>query len=78
MSNAAKNFNILETYLSVLHNYFDNYFEYYLIQQNYFSNPSKILDLSVKPFFPCSYNYNSENNFVWISKELYKIFKLIR
>jgi len=24
------------------------------IQQNYFSNPAKILDLLAKPFFPCT------------------------
>jgi len=46
MSNAAKNFNILATSLSVLYNYFDS-------STKYFSDlyPTKILDLSAKPFF---------------------------
>jgi len=47
MNNAKKNFDILTTCLSVLHNH--------LVQQNYFSDlcPAKILDLSAKSFFPC-------------------------
>jgi len=47
ISNVAKNFDILTTNLSVLHNYFD--------QQNNFSDSyrAKILDPSMKPFFPC-------------------------
>jgi len=49
MNNAAKNFDILATSSSVLHNYFDSLYE-----QNYFSDPypAKILDLSAKPLFP--------------------------
>jgi len=50
MSNAAKNFDILATSLSVLHNYL-------LVQQNHFSDlcPVKIVDLSAKPFtFSCN------------------------
>jgi len=45
-SNIAKNSDILATSLSILHKYFD--------QQNHFSDlyPAKILDLSIKPFFP--------------------------
>jgi len=46
MNDAAKNFDVLATGLTVLHNYFD---------LNYFSDlyPIKILDLSAKlPFFP--------------------------
>jgi len=47
MSNAAKNFDILATSLSVL------YIIIMMVQQNYFSGlyPTKILDLS--PFFSC-------------------------
>jgi len=44
MSNAAKNFDIiLQFYIIIL-----------IVQQNYFSDPypTKILDLSAKPFFP--------------------------
>jgi len=50
MSNAAKNFDILATGLSVLH------IIILIIQQNYFSDlyPVKILDLSTKLFFPCN------------------------
>jgi len=48
MNNAAKNFDILTTSLSVLYNFY-----IILVQQNYFSDPAKILDLSAKPFFPC-------------------------
>jgi len=49
MSNTAKNFDILATGLSVLHNYFDSstkllYFDLY---------PAKILDLLAKLFFSC-------------------------
>jgi len=46
MSTAVNNFDILAVNL-ILHNYFD--------QQNYFSDlyPTKILDLSAKPFFSC-------------------------
>jgi len=44
MSNASKNFDILATGLSVLHNYFKNYFP------DLYS--AKILDLSAKLFFP--------------------------
>jgi len=49
MNNAAKNFDILATSLSVL--------IILIVQQNYFSDlyPTKILDLSAKPFFPCTY-----------------------
>jgi len=45
MSNAAKNFDILVTSLSVLHIIL-------IVQQNYFSDlyPAKILDLSAKSF----------------------------
>jgi len=61
MSNATKNFDNLATSLSVLHNYFDS------VQQNYFSDPAKILNLSAKPFFSCRsseriYNYVSAKN----------------
>jgi len=41
MSNAAKNFDILVTSLSVLHNYFDN-----LTKLLFWSVSAKILDLS--------------------------------
>jgi len=46
MSNAAKNFDILATGLSVLRNYFDN--------STNFSDlyPAQILNLSAKLFFP--------------------------
>jgi len=44
MNNAAKNFDILTTSLSVPHNY--------LVEQNYFSDPAKNLNLSA--FSPCS------------------------
>jgi len=49
MSNAAKNFDILATSLSVLRNYS-------IVQQNYFSNlyPAKISKLSAKSFSPCT------------------------
>jgi len=47
MSNAAKNFDILTTnfYINIL-----------IDQQNYFSDlyPARILNLSAKPFFPCT------------------------
>jgi len=48
MSNAAKNFDNLATSLNILYNYFE---------QNYISDLylAKILDLSAKPFFPCTY-----------------------
>jgi len=49
MSNVAKNFDSLATSLSVLHNYFDS-----SIKLLFWSLcPAKILDLLVKPFFPC-------------------------
>jgi len=46
MSNAAKNFDISTTGLSILHNYFD------LNSTKLFFSicPAKILDLSAKPF----------------------------
>jgi len=44
MSNAAKNFDILGTNLSVLHNYFDSSTKLLYL--------AKILDLSAKSFFP--------------------------
>jgi len=48
MSNAAKNFDILTTSLSVLYNYFDNpiklFSDLYLV---------KFLNTSAKLFFPC-------------------------
>jgi len=49
IGNAAKNFNILTTSLSVLHNYFDSSTKllFWLCIQ------LKILDLSAKLFFPC-------------------------
>jgi len=49
MNNAAKNFDVLATSLSVL--------IILIVQQNYFSDlyPTKILDLSAKPFFPSTY-----------------------
>jgi len=45
-----KNFDILATDLSVLHIIL-------IVQQNYFSDlyQTKILDLSAKLFFPCTY-----------------------
>jgi len=48
MSNAAKNFEVPATSLSIL--------IILIVQQNYFSDlyPAKILDLSAKPFFPCN------------------------
>jgi len=43
----AKSFDIPATSSSVLHNYF--------VQQNFsYLYPAKILDLSAKPFFPCT------------------------
>jgi len=45
MSNAAKNFDILATSLSVLHNYFDS------STKLLFWSPAKILDPLAKPFF---------------------------
>jgi len=44
MSNAAKNFDIRATSLSVLHNYFDSSTKFFYLY------PVKILDLSVKFF----------------------------
>jgi len=46
MTNATKNFDILATSLSVLHNYFDSSTKFFL---NLY--PAKILDLSNKPVF---------------------------
>jgi len=46
MNNATKSFCILAISLSVLHNYLTNFSDLYL---------AKILDLSVKSFFPGSY-----------------------
>jgi len=53
MNKAVKNFDILATSSSVLHNYFD------IDQQNYFSDlyPSKILDFSAKFFFSRQNDY---------------------
>jgi len=52
MSNAAKNFDILTTSLSVLHNYFDSltklFLDLYL---------AKFSDTSAKSFFPYIYIY---------------------
>jgi len=50
MSNAAKNFDILETSLSF-------YIIILTVQQNYFSDlyPTNILNLLAKPFFPCNF-----------------------
>jgi len=52
MTNAAKNFDILASSLSVLHNY--------LIQQNYFSDlySAKNLNLSIKSFFPYALEFH--------------------
>jgi len=52
MSNAAKNFDILATSLSVLHNYFDNRITFLICIE------TKILDFSAKSFFSC-YNINT-------------------
>jgi len=50
MSDAAENFDILTTSLSVLHNYFDS-----LTKLFFLSVSRKILDLSAKSFFPYKY-----------------------
>jgi len=60
MSNTARNFDILETNLSILHNY--------LIQTTLFSdlNLVKFLDtLANISFFPCMLLLNEENNIVY-------------
>jgi len=48
LSNAAKNFEVLATSLSIL--------IILIVQQNYFSGlyPATILDFSAKLFFPCN------------------------
>jgi len=46
MSNAAKNFDVLTTSLSVLHNYFVS-----STKLHFDPYPAKILDFSAKPFF---------------------------
>jgi len=51
MSNAAKNFDILATGLSVLHNYFNSLTKIFF----FYLYAAKILDLSAKPFFPNIY-----------------------
>jgi len=54
MINAAKSFNILTINLSVLYNYFNDVI--ILSSTKLFSDlyPTKILDFSAKPFFPCA------------------------
>jgi len=54
MINAAKNFNILTTNLSVLHNYFDSSTKSLFYPDLY---PAKILDLSKVPFFPYKFTF---------------------
>jgi len=54
MNNATKNFDILVSLIFQLVWAF--YIIILIVQQNYFSDlyPAKILDLSAKPFFPCT------------------------
>jgi len=63
ISNATKNFDILATDLS--------YIIILIVQQNYFSDlySAKILNLSAKPFFPCTYTYVYDTN-TYISIQL--------
>jgi len=51
MSNAAKNFDIPATSLSVLH----NYFEFNKITFLIYVYLAKILNLLAKSFFPCTH-----------------------
>jgi len=52
MSNVIKSFDVLTRVFYII----------ILIQQNYFSDPAKILDLSSKSFFPCIYRVFSVLN----------------
>jgi len=52
MSDAAKNFDILATYLNVLHNYFDSLLK--LFSDLYLT---KFLNTSAKLFLPCKDYY---------------------
>jgi len=65
MSNAVKNFGILATSLSVLHNYFDS-----LTKLLFSPYSAKILDLLAKPFFSCL-NYCFSVIF-WEENHIYK------
>jgi len=47
--NTTKSFNILATSLNVVHNYFDS--------PKLFSDLAKFLNISAKPFFPCTFDF---------------------